>query len=173
MSDPSKAMISYMQSDGGMSAYDQLRSIEKQAVDDYLKLGFDSPLLSRPLVKAAIFERRRDLTDKLDINAENVMREIKNLAYVNARDFFEDDLSLKDLGQLSRGQWAAIKKVKLTERYGKEGELASLTKEIEFHPKLAALDTLMKYMEKYAPDVFKQMVADMSPGDEYARMINQ
>lgn len=166
------------------SAYDQLRPSERLFVDTYLRhdetrngiAGFTSQeasrYLARPLVRTAIYERRQQLADKLNIDATNILREISKLAFANMQDFVDEEGCFEP-SKLNRTQWAAVHKIKRTKRYDKDGNLLAETLEAELHPKLPALSELMKYLEKYAPTVFKAMMEDANnPAEAYARMIN-
>ena len=166
------------------SAFDQLRPNEQLFIMAYLRHAPNSNglieyssqeasrFLARPLVRAAIHEKRQQLADKLNLDAENILREIGKLAFSNMRDFVDDDGDL-DLTKLTRTQWAAVHKIKKTDSFDKDGNLLRTRTEFELHPKLSALSELMKYLEKYAPTVFKQMMEKTdNPADAYARMIN-
>lgn len=64
------------------------------------------------LAKASIKERIAELQapkiKKLDLTADMVMAELKNLAFSNIGDFFDDDGYIKEFNELTRDQTAAI-----------------------------------------------------------------
>lgn len=159
---------------GELTAYEQLKPFERLFVDAYV--ATDNPmksaraaypavqenvlsirahdLMSRPLIQAAIAEKYKELSDRFQITAENVMQEIALLAFARMGDYKEFGQSNGDLDVLTSEQTAAISEM-VTKRY-KEGRGDSALDIIEFkfklHDKGGALDKLAKIVGAYAPE---------------------
>lgn len=157
-----------------VSAYDQLRPFEQTFVDVYCThingsladaaqtaLAFkpernteflDSKgreLLSKPLIRAAIAERRREITTELKVKAEKVVSEVAAIAFSNMANYVKLDefnQPYLDLSKATIAQMAAIQEITIEDDNGKKKT------KVKLHPKLAALDMLMKYLGQYAPD---------------------
>lgn len=151
-----------------ISAYDGLNSNEREVVDAYVNsvkiyaeqnnelilhslsrpipedvIARSRGVLEKPLVKAAIYDRIKELSDEEDLSAKRVMREHMNLAMSNMADYlkFEDSGFMKiELSQCTRKQLAAVKKVKV--EHGIFGTQVT----IELHDKNAHLQALNKMM---------------------------
>lgn len=182
-----------------ISAYDQLRPSEKRFVDAYLldpvtpaksggvaytttlsrsvatsDYGSAKILLQRPLVRAAIHERRKAVAEEATINARDILLEIGALAFSTMQDFVDPDSEQIDLSTLSRKAWKQIKSFKVTESFDKDGNQIRKTTQIELHPKLAALTALMDYLKEYAPKLHKAMHDNPDdPGGAYQRLLQE
>lgn len=167
------------------SAWDQLKPNEQLFVAEYLKhsdarngmLNYSgteaSRFMSRPLVKVAIHEKRRELAENANIEANKILREMALLAFANYADFVDTDTGSFEPSKMTRAQWACVKKIKRVEHLDREGYVSKVTTEVELHPKLTALSELMKYLDKYAPSVAKAMRDNnVAPAEAYARLIN-
>lgn len=102
-------------------------------------------MLRKPLVQAAILERRRHVSEKLEIRAETVLNEVAAVAFSNVASFinikqdggFEFNLSKATMVQLSAIQELICDNGKI---------------KIKMHNKNDAIEKLMKYLQLYAPE---------------------
>lgn len=191
-------------------AYQQLAPIERAFVDQYvagvenvadntgqrLLAVLQAPLppnldqrtrgmLARPMVRAAITDRIRELSDVMEVSAYKTVKELKAMAYSNIADFMtvrDDGLPEFDFSKCTREQLSAIGSVKYTEDPKTGRKL-----EIRFHPKTEAIKMLMQYQGLLAPDnshyknaIDSEKTIDSLPADvtdehaadAYARAIN-
>lgn len=163
------------------TAYDQLKPTEQLFVDEYV--ASDDPrgaairvseqsrgrtavanpdaraldYIKRPLVQAAIAERRKAVMQRLDISAERVLQEVAKLAFSNMGDYVRitgDGEPYTDLSNVSLDQMAAISEVTTEDFTDGRGDDARDVKKvkIKLYDKLAALEKLMKYHGLFAPD---------------------
>ena len=160
-----------------MSSYDQLSTIERYFVDEYVsdlrelsvKTGeplikaLDMPVtpsmiehsrgyLARPLVLAAIAERIKAVAAELDLTWRRVADHLAMLAFSNMADFVEMDPETgRPRGRLDitdRRMMAAVKKLKWTSSLNPQ---APSTLEIELYDKLGPLKQLAEHMGALAP----------------------
>ncbi|MGY4294602.1 phage terminase small subunit [Bradyrhizobium sp. i1.4.4] len=98
-----------------------------------------SKLSRKPDVAARIDELRGEFTANCALSVEYLQQLLLPAAAANVVDYFETDTKgtrLKPLSSLTREQGAAISSIK----FGDDGAVA----ELKFHPKPAAVDTLMR-----------------------------
>lgn len=156
-------------------AYDLLKPVEKNAVDDYLRfvvqnqrsrrervaLALNQPipqvfmrrsrgLLMTPICRAALAERIQEESDKQDISPSRVISEYAAIAYANPIDFYETghfgDIQLKDLRTIPAEKWSAVKAVE------SKPTPMGLSTRLIMHDKREALAMLAKLMGLVAPD---------------------
>lgn len=169
---------------GVESAYDQLKPAERIFVDAFVAIddprraakeaypaisdsvanvrAFD--LMSRPLVKAAIAERYKRITDRFAITAENVTQEIALLAFARMGDYKQFGITA-DLDDLTSEQSAAISEMTVKEYKEGRGEEGRPVREFKFklHDKGGALDKLAKIVGAYAPERLELTGANGGP----------
>lgn len=191
-------------------AYRQLAPIERVFVDQYvtdieniaentgqrliavlqapLPLNIDQRtrgMLARPMVRAAIADRVRELSDTMEVSAYRTIKELKALAYSNIQDFYTLDASglpSFDFSKCTREQLAAVQAIKYTEDPKTGRKL-----EIKFHDKLGSIKELMQYQglrendnphwktateSEKAIDHLPADVSEDAAADAYARAIN-
>lgn len=162
-----------------VSAYRQLAPAEKQFTDGFvgaletravkanrriIELLEDSDpgehtMLDRPLVRAAIAERVREIQDAADLTAYRVLKELSAIAFSNISDYMVADSEVMeghtlnfiswDLAKCTREQMGAIQSIKV--EYDASG---LVVKKLEFklHDKVAGLDRFMRYMGLLDPE---------------------
>lgn len=163
---------------GLISAYKQLRPLERMFVDAYLadlendaraagrrvvehlasqdakrhtEKWYADKLMAQPLVRAAITERIEELARKMEISAFIVLKEVGNIAKSSMADYLSFDAigdpTLK-LHLCTPEQLAAIQSIEIEEN------MATGKRKTKFklHPKVQALDMLMKHLGLYADD---------------------
>lgn len=106
-------------------------------------------LLSNPAIGDAILARRQALAIDTGLTAQDVINELKKVAFANLSDYGrinEDGDPIVDLSQTTRGQMAALAEA-TTETYmeGKGKDAVRVKKaKIKLHDKIAALEKLGK-----------------------------
>lgn len=164
-----------------LPAYRQLRPAERAFVDAYVKhvgalaaqagcsavdyVAADRPivfednagLLSRGLVRAAIADRIRELSETLAVNAHKLLSEVAGIAASSMAHYFEADGTgtvSPNFDVVTPEQWAAVSSLDYEEdRFG------GRKIKIRLHSKLDAIEKLMKYMGMYEKDN-RQKVSD-------------
>lgn len=166
------------------SAYRQLEPVEKQFADGFVAALetravraarriielLDEPMqrpaddreammLERPLVRAAIAERVKDIQDAADLSAYRVLKELSSVAFSNLADYMAVDstdhdgriynLINFDLARCTREQMAAIQSVDI--EFDASGMIAKKIK-FKLHDKVAGLDRFMRYMGLLDPE---------------------
>lgn len=109
-----------------------------------------SQLLKNPKVKAAIEHRRGLISATLKVTQEDVIKELKLIAFSNIGDYVQfggKKVRLKASHELSREHLSVIEQV--VEQTNTAG-LKSI--KLKLHPKLAALGILAKFTEVDKPD---------------------
>lgn len=122
-------------------------------------------LTQNPLVKARIKELTDHSMKEIGISRERVLSELSKIAFVDIGDAYGENgqiLSMRDMPEDVR---RAIGKVKVYEEfsgYGEDRTLIGFTKEVEFSPKKAALDSIGKHLGLF-PDRLEHSGRDGSP----------
>lgn len=133
-----------------------------ELLDDTAPVSSDpreNALLERPLVRAAIAERVREIQDAADLTAYRVLKELSAIAFSNINDYMlADSEKIEghnvnfiswDLAKCTREQMGAIQSIKV--EYDASG---LVVKKLEFklHDKVAGLDRFMRYMGLLDPE---------------------
>lgn len=153
------AYISDLQSSAVAAGQKVIDFIETTGIHHYAARNRNSAfhakqMMLKPLVRAAITERVRDITEAMDLSAFKVLKETANIAMSSVGHYMEIDDNGQpsfDLAKATPEQLAAIKKIKVTETSMPFGGVKK-TFEFELHSKLQALDMLFKYMGLYNED---------------------
>ncbi len=101
-----------------------------------------SRLLTKPNVVAELGRSLKRLQERTELDADEIIREMKKLAFANQQDysgFGPDGVKLKDSDSLTRDQMAAIGEVRET-RTGRYK-----TFQLKLHDKKGALDSLARW----------------------------
>lgn len=152
-------------------------------------------LMKNPVVKRAITQRARALSQKFEVDANSLLKEIANIAFANYGNyvhFDEDGLPYYDFSNVTYAQMSAIKSMTVeelpetqeerAERLARPGGFDTRPKlrkkvKMELHDKNNAHDKLMRFLQLYAPDRLdvnvnveaKEAVASMTP-EQLAQM---
>lgn len=128
-------------------------------------------LLRNPAVQAEIARRRKAQTDRLQIKADEVLLEIKKLAFSDLRKAFNDDGSLKDMSEIPDDVAAALAGIDVDELFdgrGEDRQKIGYTKKIKLWDKLKALQMLGEHCGIFKPkgdegaaETFGQIVKDV------------
>lgn len=127
----------------GMSQYDAYRNsynaenMKRSTIDRRA-----TELAAKSTIKARYNELIEKANEKVEIKAEDILRELKAIAFSNGTDYAEiknNKLLFKNTGELDEDKKKAISTIKQT----REG------KSIETYDKLKAIDMLVKYMKLF------------------------
>lgn len=156
-----------------LSAYRQLKPVERKFVDAYVSelersavaaeqqviafiaLGGTVSLASddlakRPMVKAAVAERIRDLSESLDITQYRVLKEIGTIAFSRMDNYVRIDeygLPTFDFSACTPEQWSSVQMIEV-----KEDKFGCRTYKLKLYDKPKGLDMLMRNMGMYDAD---------------------
>lgn len=107
-------------------------------------------MLKNDKVKTYIAKHKAERIEKLDITAENVLKEIANVAFFDIRNIFDGNY-LKQVSDLDDKTARAVSSVK--SRIEKtDGENFAEVIEVKSNDKLKALDMLSKHLGLYEND---------------------
>ena len=127
-----------------------------------------SALLTKPEVRAAVSRLQRQAFDRIEVSAENTLKEIAALAFANLQDFVrigDDGQPEFDLSSLDRDQWAAVQEYVEDETLGLgdgEKKLTVTRRKVKLASKVQALELLAKHFklltERVEHDVSEELV---------------
>lgn len=114
-------------------------------------------MLQQMNIRRAIHQRARAIAAKFEISAHTVLKEVANIATANMANYLHitpNGDPYIHLGSCTFDQLAAIQEVTVEEYKDGRGEDARDVRKIKLklHPKLDALDKLMRYLQLYAPE---------------------
>ena len=110
-------------------------------------------LLRNDKILPFILAKQKELAAQCNVEAKEVIDEIKKLAFANMQDFISIDANGKpeiDLSTMTRDQAAALSEVTNRKTTSKEG--GSEHYGIKFHSKDSALEKLCKHLGLYAKE---------------------
>lgn len=111
------------------------------------QLGYQ--LLQITSVKARIAELTEAALIEIGVSRERVLTELARIAFLDPAFAYDEIGQLIPIKQMPEDVRRTVSKVKIFEQFdgrGEERELIGFTKEVEFSPKKAALDSLLKYL---------------------------
>jgi phage terminase small subunit len=101
-------------------------------------------LLRKDDIRRAIREMQDEIAKKLEITAENVLRELARIGFSDLRNIFDDKGALKSIDKLDHDTVAAIAYIKVVTNM--VGDEVQYTKEIRCWDKRGALESLAKHL---------------------------
>lgn len=141
----------------GLSQVDAYGKAYNSNSRDAAKNG-GSLLMKNPEVRQYLDRRRREIAERTDITIERTLKEIARVAYSDIREFVswdKDGAVFVPSDKLTLDQAAAIMSIKTRTRSqtDKEGQVTTVTEmELKAHPKMDALEKLMKAQGAYQKD---------------------
>jgi len=96
-----------------------------------------SQLLAKQAVRDYLNEKRGAILDKLDLKAERLIQELKDIAFFNIKDVVNGEFTLEDFINLPREATAAVAGFKVDKNKG--------TVDVKFHDKTRAMDMIGKH----------------------------
>ncbi len=104
-------------------------------------------LLKNPKVLKEIQEERQKMAAKLEVTREKVLAEYAKLAFVDPRQFWNEDGTLKQVTELDPDVAATLTGFEVDEIGGADGAPSiGVTKKIKWSDKRAALDSINRMM---------------------------
>lgn len=99
-----------------------------------------------PVVNAAIESALQERARRSGIQADQVLSEIAKIAFFNPQDMLDHDGELLQLADMPEGVASALKELKITCRYGRDGQLVQQSKDVKWNDKLEALKLLGQHL---------------------------
>ena len=124
-----------------------------------------SEILKEPEIAAKIDAFIRERNERLDVRADNVVRELLRIAFMDIGEAFEDDgrlKPLKDMPKEVRRAIAGIETVELFAGIGEDRKHIGYTRKIKLIDKMRSLEILTKHIN--VRDLFPQRVELSGPG---------
>lgn len=105
-----------------------------------------SDLLTKPDIQALISKGKSKQLEKADLTAVRVIEELRRLALVDTRGFFDERGNLKPIHELTAEQGAALSGIEVIIKNAKAGDgQTDEIHKIKLWDKTRALDTLAKH----------------------------
>lgn len=109
-----------------------------------------SELLARRDVQEYIQELQKARSERVEITADMVLRELAKLGFSDIKEYYEEGDKTKEVIKLDNRLTAAISSIKITET---EGDWGSKTvKEFRLHDKLGALEKIARHIGFFEKD---------------------
>lgn len=125
-----------------------------------------SRLLKNPEVQQRLAELRKQLMLESGVDVKTVVQELTKIAFTNISEVLTGvgGLEVKDFAEITPSQLASIAEISETvNKYG-------TTRKVKMHPKLQALDMLMKHLGGY---VTSSDLIDKLPPERLNQLIDE
>lgn len=122
-----------------------------------------SHLLRRPDVARLVAELKAKQAERLDVKADDVLRELLRLARVDIGEAFDDDGKLKAIKDIPADVRRAISAVEVDELFegqGEDREQVGFTRKVKFWDKTRALELLGKHLKLWVERIEVKDVTD-------------
>ncbi len=106
-------------------------------------------LLKNVNIMTQIDKRFNERSKKLQIEEKDIITELKKIAFVDIRGFFNDDGTLKEEHELNSAQVSAINYMNIDKNYvgrGDNRKLVGYKMKIKFNDRLKALELLARHL---------------------------
>jgi phage terminase small subunit len=111
-----------------------------------------SALLAKPSIRAAVEGR----LEKVEVRSDDVLRELKRIAYLDLTHAYKQDGSLKlvhEIPEDTRRALVGIEVDEIWDGYGEDRTQIGVTKKVKFADKIRALELLGKHLELFTEKV--------------------
>ncbi len=126
----------------------------------YLRAGYTgddskgaSKLMRHPRVKIAIDAYIAARIERLEINADRVLQEYAKIAFLNPRDFYDEDGNLLPIHKMPQNASAALSGIDVVSLFDADAKANITTAKIKFIDKKGALDSLAKHLGMFVEKV--------------------
>lgn len=97
-------------------------------------------------IKSRVSQLRAEIAKRNDITQDRVLKEYAKLAFLDPRQFYDDDGNLINIPNLPADVAATLTGMDVSSSYNKDGDSLDTLKKIKFADKKAALDSLAKHL---------------------------
>lgn len=135
----------------GTAAYKRV----KPKVSEKAAATESSRMLRKAKIKRRIQELLNERSERVEITADKVLRELYSIAMSDIGEAFNEDGSLKDIHDIPvhlRKAMSAVKVDELFDGFGKDKKKIGYTKEIKFWDKNKSLENLAKHLKLFTSD---------------------
>lgn len=112
-------------------------------------------LLSKKHIQKAIEEGFCAKSKRNELNADDILRELKFLAYLDPRKLFNPDgspIPIQDLDEMTAKAIAGVEVAEIFEGFGQDRVFVGYLKKYKLVDKLAAVDKVMRYLGLFHKD---------------------
>jgi len=147
-----------------------------------------SALMRRPHIVAALQHLRAEQLERLEIDADDVIRELARVGFSNIFDFYrigDDGEPIVDLTAAEEARGRVVKSFRVRETQYVSGEVRK-TLHFELHDKMKALELLARHFGLLhdnlnvtgipGPDEQRKAIEDLTPAEaaaEWSRMVQE
>lgn len=135
-----------------------LVDMDKEAA--YIRAGYtgddgkgSSALLRNPKVQRAIQGFINARITRLEIDADRVLQEYAKIAFLNPRDFYDEDGNLLPIHKMPQNASAALSGIDVVSLFDENAKANVTTAKIKFIDKKGALDSLAKHLGMFVEKV--------------------
>ena len=139
--------------------------IDFNATEAYTRAGYKgtgqtahsaaSRLLGDARVQEYLKGRKAQLTEKVELDQEEVLQRLTALAFGDVRKLFDQNGNLKPIHEMSAEEAALLQGVEVLEVHegrGKDREFIGYTKKVKLVPRLESLKTLGQHFGMFKPE---------------------
>lgn len=102
--------------------------------------------LTKPAIALAVKLAISERSERTEVNADRVLREYARIGFFDIRKIFNDDGSMKPIGELGDDEAAVIAGVEVSEIRDGDGMVIGQLKKIKLADKLGALNALARHL---------------------------
>lgn len=110
-------------------------------------------LLTKPQVQDEIRRLTKDRTERLSIEADDILRRLYNIADVDIADIFDDTGALKPIHEIPIHTRKCISSIDIDELKDRDGNPYGFSKKIKFDSRIGALRDLGRYLKLFVDRV--------------------
>jgi phage terminase small subunit len=106
-------------------------------------------LLKKLEIAAYVQELKEKRSEKTEITAEMVLRELAKIGFSNIQDYIKEGFTISEISKLNKDHAAAIESVKIKEIHG---DFPATEVTFKLHDKLSALEKIAKHIGFFSED---------------------